>query len=62
MLRLVSLFNNDLRGFMQIAPNYMKPVRYDARKLEALLGGQAMTPYEAGMSRTLQWIASGAAP
>lgn len=61
MLRLISLFNNDLRGFMQVAPNYMKPVRYDARKLEALLGAQEMSPYATGISHTLQWIASGAA-
>jgi len=27
-----------LRGFLQVAPDYMKPVRYDARKLQGLLG------------------------
>jgi nucleoside-diphosphate-sugar epimerase len=37
-LRIVSLFNKDLRGLLQVAPDYMKPVRYDARKLEACLG------------------------
>jgi nucleoside-diphosphate-sugar epimerase len=57
MLRMVSLFNKDLRGFMQVAPNYMKPVRYDARKLEGLLSRQAMTPYDLGIANTLQWIA-----
>jgi nucleoside-diphosphate-sugar epimerase len=56
MLRLVSLFNRDLRGFMQIAPNYMKPVSYDARKLERLLGPQTMTPYPTGIARTLDWL------
>ena len=37
-LRVVSLFNKDLRGLLQVAPDYMKPVRYDARKLQGLLG------------------------
>lgn len=59
MLRLVSVFNKDLRGFLQVAPNYMKPVRYDARKLQGLLGPLKMTAYEAGIGQTLAWIASG---
>jgi nucleoside-diphosphate-sugar epimerase len=58
MLRIVSLFNKDLRGFPQVAPNYMKPVHYDARKLEGLLGPQQMTSYDVGVDRTLAWIAS----
>ena len=56
MLRMVSLFNKDLRGFMQMAPEYMKPVRYDAHKLEKLLGAQRMTPYEHGIDQTLDWL------
>jgi nucleoside-diphosphate-sugar epimerase len=56
MLHLVSLFNKELRGFMQVAPNYAKPVRYDARKLERLLGPQAMTPYDRGLALTLDWL------
>ncbi len=59
MLRIVSLFIKDLRGLLQVAPNYMKPVRYDARKLQDLLGPQQMTSYEAGIGRTLAWIALG---
>jgi nucleoside-diphosphate-sugar epimerase len=59
MLRLVSLFNRDLRGFMQVAPDYMKPVSYDARKLEGLLGRQEMTGYDSGIGETLKWIAAG---
>jgi len=58
LLRIVSLFNKDLRGMLQVAPNYMKTVRYDASKLERLLGRQAMTSYETGIAQTLQWIAS----
>jgi nucleoside-diphosphate-sugar epimerase len=57
-LRIVSPFNKDLRGLLQVAPDYMKPVRYDARKLEGLLGPQKMTSYDVGVDRTLAWIAS----
>jgi nucleoside-diphosphate-sugar epimerase len=58
-LRIVSRFNKDLRGFLQVAPNYMKPVHYDARKLEGLLGQPQMTSYDTGIGQTLTWIASG---
>ncbi len=61
MLRLVGLFNKDLRGFLQIAPEYMKPVRYDARRLRGLLGALAMTPYETGIAATLDSLAPAAA-
>ena len=57
-LRIVSPFNKDLRGLLQVAPDYMKPVHYDARKLEGLLGPQQMTSYDVGINRTLAWIAS----
>jgi len=57
-LRIVGLFNKDLRGLLQVAPDYMKPVRYDARKLESLLGPQQMSSYDDGFGRTLAWIAS----
>lgn len=57
-LRVISLFNKELRGLLQIAPEYMKPVGYDARKLEGLLGRQAITPYETGIATTLRWIAA----
>jgi hypothetical protein len=36
----------------------MKPVRYDAGKLQGLLGLQQMTSYDAGIGHTLAWIAS----
>jgi hypothetical protein len=36
----------------------MKPVRYDARKLQGLLGSLQMTAYDAGIGETLSWIAS----
>ena len=59
LLRIVSLFNRDLRGLLQVAPNYMQPVLYDARKLEGLVGPPQMTSYDAGIGQTLTWIASG---
>jgi hypothetical protein len=52
-LRIVSLFNKDLPGLLQVAPDYTKPVRYDARKLQGLLGPQQMTSYDAGIGQTL---------
>ena len=57
-LRIVGLFNKDLRGLLQAAPDYMKLVRYNARKLQGLLGPQQMTSYDAGIGHTLAWIAS----
>jgi hypothetical protein len=42
----------------QIAPDYMKPVHYNARRLEGLLGPPQLTSYDAGIGRTLTWIAS----
>lgn len=56
MLRIVSLFKKDLRGFLQIAPNYMRPVRYDAGKLVGLIGAPSMTPYDTGIGETLAWL------
>jgi len=57
-LRIVGLVNRDLRDFLQVAPDYMKPVRYDARKLQRLLGPPQMTTYDVGIGETLSSIAS----
>ena len=51
-------FNRDLRGLLQVAPDYMKPVNYDTRKLLRLLGPQRMTSYADGIGETLTWISS----
>ncbi len=59
-LRLVGLFNKELRGFLQVAPDYMKPVRYNAEKLTGLIGPPAMTGYESGIKETLNWLTAGA--
>lgn len=58
MLRMVSLFNKPLRGFMQMVPEYLKPIRYDASKLENLIGKPATTGYEEGIRQTLEWLMS----
>jgi nucleoside-diphosphate-sugar epimerase len=57
-LRIVSLFKKDLRGLLQVAPDYMKPVRYNASKLQSLLGSLQMTSYNVGIGETLAWITS----
>jgi len=56
MLRLVSLFNSELRSFMQMVPEYLKPVRYDGTRLKALIGDVPATPYGAGIAATLDWL------
>jgi len=57
-LRIVSLFNKNLRGLLQVAPDYMKPVNYDTRKLLRLLGPQRVTSCADGIGQTLAWISS----
>lgn len=56
LLRVISLFNNDLRGFMQMVPEYLKPVSYDATRLEGLIGKPTLTSYETGIPATLDWL------
>jgi hypothetical protein len=51
MLRLVSLFSKDLRGFMQVVPDYVKPIAYDASRLEGLMGKAEMTSYHCAHAR-----------
>jgi len=58
LLRLVSLFKPELRGFLQMVPDYVKPVAHDASKLRGLIGDWQLTPYETGIARTLDWIAA----
>ena len=53
MLRLVSLFNRELRGFMQLVPTYVQPIRYDGARLDALLGPTQRTAYPAAIRATL---------
>jgi hypothetical protein len=53
MLRLVSLFNEPPRGFMQMVPDYQKQVTFDASKLAALIGKPSVTGYEEAIRETL---------
>lgn len=57
-LRIASVFKAELRGLLQVAPDYMKPVRYNAGRLQGLLGPLQRTSYEVGIGETLAWIAS----
>jgi nucleoside-diphosphate-sugar epimerase len=52
-LRVVSLFNKNLRGFMQIAPEYVKPISYDGSKLRRLLGETERASYEDALRATI---------
>jgi nucleoside-diphosphate-sugar epimerase len=56
LLRLVGLFNPDLRDFLPMLPHYLKPMRYDGGKLARLLGPLALTPYTAAIPQTLDWL------
>jgi nucleoside-diphosphate-sugar epimerase len=58
LLRLVALFDAELRGFLPMVPHYVKPLSFDAGKLRALIGSRETTPYERGISRTLDWLGS----
>lgn len=56
-LKILSLFLKPLRGFLQMVPDYTKPIAYDAAKLRALIGERSLTPYETGFAETLDWLA-----
>jgi len=56
LLRLVSLFNRDLRDFLPMLPHYLRPMRYDSGKLARLLGPIELTPYEKTIPMTLDWL------
>lgn len=57
MLRLLSVFSSQLRGFMPMVPTYTQPISYDGSKLCGLLGDVAVTPYEQAIPETLNWLA-----
>jgi len=59
LLRMLSLFKKDLRGFMQMVPDYVKPLSFDGSKLERLLGPAARTPYEEALRATIAAIRMG---
>ena len=53
LLRIVSVFDKNLRSFMPMVPHYAKTITYDASKLHALIGTTKMTPYAYGIRETL---------
>jgi nucleoside-diphosphate-sugar epimerase len=58
LLRLVSLFNAELRSFQQMVPHYVRPLSFDSGKLRMLLGKVETTDYERGVGETLDWLRS----
>jgi nucleoside-diphosphate-sugar epimerase len=58
LLRVVALFDAELRSFLPMVAHYVKPLSFDAGKLEALLGPPRTTSYDDGIPRTLDWIRS----
>ncbi len=61
LLRVVSWFQRDLRGFLPLLPDYQKPIGYDGGKLRRLIPAPPLTPYDEGIRRTLEWLAAGRA-
>ncbi|HEX6297879.1 MAG TPA: NAD-dependent epimerase/dehydratase family protein [Burkholderiales bacterium] len=53
LLRILGFFNKDLRGFMQVVPDYVKPISFDDANLDRLLGRMARTPYEIALRATI---------
>lgn len=58
LLRIVSLFDADLRAFMPMVPHYARPISYDGAKLRRLLGEIETTTYTDGVGATLDWMTS----
>lgn len=54
LLRILSWFKRDLRDFMQMVPDYVKPIRYDASRLRTLLGDLPDTDYEDTIAETVE--------
>lgn len=61
LLRILSMFKKDLRGFMQIVPEYVKPISFDGSKLERLIGPMARTTYEDALRATIASMRAGSA-
>lgn len=58
LLRIVGLFNAELRAFMPMVPHYARPLSYDGSKLRRLLDEIETTTYADGVDATLEWIGS----
>ncbi|MCF7687699.1 MAG: NAD(P)H-binding protein [Cephaloticoccus sp.] len=58
VLRLVSFFKPELRSFMPMVPDYLKPLTFDPSRLIELIGPVKATPYHAGIRQTLASLAT----
>lgn len=56
MLKIISLFSADLRGFMPMVPYYAQPVSFDEGHLAELIGPIEHTVYADAIPATLDWI------
>jgi nucleoside-diphosphate-sugar epimerase len=56
LLRLLSPFHPELRAIRPLLPSYLKPLRFDERKLRALIGEHPVTPYAQAVAQTLEWL------
>ena len=56
LLRILGFFNEDLRGFMQVVPEYVKPISFDGSKLTRLLSDTARRSYEDALRATIASI------
>jgi len=60
LLRIVALFNKELRSFLPMVPHYVQPMSFDAGKLRTLLGTVETTHYDQRVGETLDWLRSAA--
>lgn len=58
LLGILAPLHPTLREIRPILPHYVRPVRYDTRKLTDLLGPVETTPLEEAIPATLDWIAA----
>jgi nucleoside-diphosphate-sugar epimerase len=58
LLRIVGIFDKDLRGFLQVVPEYVKPISFDGSRIDRLVGQRARTPYEEALRATIASIRS----
>jgi nucleoside-diphosphate-sugar epimerase len=56
LLKVIALFSREMRPVVPIATPYSQPVRYETSKLQGLLGALEVTPPEAAVGATLDWI------
>lgn len=53
LLQVISFFNKELRSFMPLVPEYVRPISYDGSKLDRLLGKTERTPYKEALRATI---------